>query len=78
MLTKVTIEQLQINPIPHILVKYYSNDTSVGILRIARDCQETLWAALTFLRMINKRLCSIQVIHVSGKYSFFILIVYAH
>ncbi|KAK6331680.1 hypothetical protein TWF718_002226 [Orbilia javanica] len=47
-------------------VKYFSQATSTGILRITRDNYRTLWAALTYVRELCGQPAVIKVVRVSG------------
>ncbi|EPS40196.1 hypothetical protein H072_6005 [Dactylellina haptotyla CBS 200.50] len=47
-------------------VKYFSQATSTGILRITRENFRILWAALTFVRELYGQPAVIKVVRVSG------------
>ncbi|KAF9193760.1 hypothetical protein BGZ50_007170 [Haplosporangium sp. Z 11] len=49
-----------------LLIKYFSPHTNIGILRIARDEVHIVWGALTFIKEIKGRPCSIRVLHTAG------------
>lgn len=48
------------------LVKYFSTETSTGIIRVGRDNYRVVWGALTQIREIRGRPVVIRVVKVSG------------
>ncbi|KAJ8102067.1 ribonuclease P/MRP protein subunit [Lipomyces tetrasporus] len=49
-----------------VSLKYFSEATSTGIIRVSRDHYRIVWAALTFLNEISGVKVMITVDHVSG------------
>lgn len=49
-----------------VIVKQWSNETSVGIIRIAREHFRLLWAAITYVLTIAGNRVVIRVVHVGG------------
>ncbi|KAJ2579744.1 RNA-binding protein pop5 [Coemansia sp. RSA 1836] len=47
-------------------VKYFSPQTSMGILRVPRDHYQMVSAALALMTQASKRSCTIRIRHVSG------------
>jgi len=49
-----------------LIVKYFSQATSTGILRVGRQYLRIAWAALTFMNNILGQPVVVNVVHVSG------------
>ncbi|KAK9478501.1 ribonuclease P/MRP protein subunit [Lipomyces japonicus] len=49
-----------------VSLKYFSQATSTGIVRVSRDHYRIVWAALTLLNEIGNNKVVVSVIHVSG------------
>ncbi|KAH3680808.1 hypothetical protein WICMUC_000159 [Wickerhamomyces mucosus] len=49
-----------------LMVKYFSNKTSTGIIRCSRENHELVTGALLMINQINDRNCIFRVIHISG------------
>ncbi|KAI8576941.1 hypothetical protein K450DRAFT_254322 [Umbelopsis ramanniana AG] len=47
-------------------VKYFSNHTNIGILRVSRDYHQMLLVSLFFIKEINGSPCYITVRHIGG------------
>lgn len=47
-------------------VKYYSPTTHTGIVRVSRQHYRLVWAALTFIKIIQNQHALIQVLRVNG------------
>ncbi|KAF9585546.1 hypothetical protein BGW38_001884 [Lunasporangiospora selenospora] len=53
----------------HMILKYFSSHTNIGIFRVARDDMHVLWGALTFITVLNGNSCMIKVLHTAGTIS---------
>ena len=48
------------------MVKYYSFQTGIAIVRVSKDFYKKAWTALFFLTALKKKNCSLNVLHTSG------------
>lgn len=53
-----------------LAVKYYSPQTGICIIRVARDHHKVAWAGLTLLSNIEGHVFVPNVVHLSGAYCF--------
>ncbi|RKP36567.1 hypothetical protein BJ085DRAFT_12180, partial [Dimargaris cristalligena] len=49
-----------------VQLKFYSQMTCTGILRVARDQYQQIWAALSFIRSLDGKGCMVRALHLSG------------
>src|SRR5271163_2108796 len=49
-----------------LAIRYFSNATSTGIVRVSRDHYRLVWAALSFIRELAGKECVVVVRRVSG------------
>ncbi|KAJ8331308.1 RNA-binding protein pop5 [Batrachochytrium dendrobatidis] len=47
-------------------VKYFNPFTGLAIVRVNRDYMRLVWACVSLITAINKRICMVKVVHVGG------------
>ena len=51
---------------PSFSLKYYNQLTGMFLIRCSREYSRSLWGALTFINIMDERICKICVIHLGG------------
>lgn len=50
----------------NIMVKYFSLDTGIAIIRINKEYYKEAWTSLFFLTTLRKQPCKVTILHTSG------------